>query len=46
MPEANRKQALLPASAVRIDNRFGTAPGFALQFRRCWFVFLPACRSR
>ncbi|ANE55621.1 molybdopterin-binding protein [Methylomonas sp. DH-1] len=41
MPEANRKQALLPAGAVRIDNRFGTAPGFALRFRRCWFVFLP-----
>lgn len=41
MPEANRKQALLPAGALRIDNRFGTAPGFALQFQRCWFVFLP-----
>lgn len=41
MPEANRKQALLPAGAVRIDNAWGTAPGFALQFQRCWFVFLP-----
>ena len=41
MPEANRKQAFLPETAVRIDNGFGTAPGFALQFLRCWFVFLP-----
>jgi nicotinamide-nucleotide amidase len=41
MPEANRKQAFLPATAVRIDNGFGTAPGFALRFLRCWFVFLP-----
>ncbi len=41
MPEANRKQAYLPETALRIDNAFGTAPGFALQFRRCRFVFLP-----
>ncbi len=41
MPEANRKQAFLPETALRIDNGFGTAPGFALQFLRCWFVFLP-----
>lgn len=41
MPAANRKQAMLPQRAVRIDNAFGTAPGFALQFKRCWFVFLP-----
>lgn len=45
MPEANRKQALLPQSAVRIDNAYGTAPGFALQFKRCWFVFLPGVPS-
>jgi len=41
MPEANRKQAFLPQTALRIDNGFGTAPGFALRFLRCWFVFLP-----
>lgn len=41
MPAANRKQALLPAGALRIDNPLGTAPGFALRHRRCWFVFLP-----
>ncbi|AMK78318.1 MULTISPECIES: competence/damage-inducible protein A [Methylomonas] len=45
MPEANRKQAMLPQSAVRIDNAYGTAPGFALQFKRCWFVFLPGVPS-
>ena len=41
MPEANRKQAYLPAGAQRIDNSRGTAPGFALRYLRCWFVFLP-----
>lgn len=45
MPGANRKQALLPQSSVRIDNAYGTAPGFALQFKRCWFVFLPGVPS-
>lgn len=41
MPEANRKQAMLPETAVRIDNLYGTAPGFSFRFRRCRFVFLP-----
>lgn len=41
MPETNRKQAMMPETAQRIDNAWGTAPGFALQYRRCWFVFLP-----
>lgn len=41
MPPANRKQACLPQGSVRINNPLGTAPGFALQVRRCWFVFLP-----
>ncbi|MGZ5000816.1 MAG: competence/damage-inducible protein A [Methylomonas sp.] len=45
MPRINRKQALLPESAVRIDNTLGTAPGFALRIRRCWFVFLPGVPS-
>lgn len=45
MPEANRKQAMLPQLAIRIDNAYGTAPGFALQFKRCWFVFLPGVPS-
>lgn len=45
MPEVNKKQALLPQTAQRIDNTWGTAPGFALQHQRCWFVFLPGVPS-
>jgi len=41
MPESNRKQAMLPQGAERIDNEWGTAPGFSLRYDRCWFVFLP-----
>lgn len=41
MPEVNRKQAMLPQGATRIDNEWGTAPGFCLQYQNCWFVFLP-----
>ncbi len=41
MPESNRKQAMLPQGAVRLDNHWGTAPGFALQYQRCWFAFVP-----
>ena len=41
MAEINRKQALFPKKAVRIDNAWGTAPGFAIQQNRCWFVFVP-----
>ncbi len=41
MPECNRKQALLPKDALRLDNLWGTAPGFALQAGRCWFAFAP-----
>lgn len=41
MPATNRKQALLPAGAVRIDNHWGTAPGFTLDQDGCRFVFLP-----
>jgi len=41
MPESNRKQAMLPQGAERIDNHWGTAPGFSLKYGRCWFVFLP-----
>lgn len=41
MAEINRKQALFPTGAVRIDNAWGTAPGFAIKQHRCWFVFLP-----
>jgi len=41
MPATNRKQALLPANARRLDNLWGTAPGFALEAGRCRFFFLP-----
>ena len=41
MPEANKKQALLPRGAERLDNLWGTAPGFALKTGHCRFVFLP-----
>jgi competence/damage-inducible protein CinA-like protein len=45
MAESNRKQAYFPKGAVRLDNTVGTAPGFALQVRRCWFVFVPGVPS-
>ncbi|MEY3882357.1 MAG: hypothetical protein RIQ94_3153 [Pseudomonadota bacterium] len=41
MPESNRKQAMLPQGAKRLDNYWGTAPGFSIKHGRCWFVFLP-----
>lgn len=41
MPEANRKQALLPDGSRRLDNLRGTAPGFALDHGGCRFFFLP-----
>ena len=45
MAEANRKQAFFPEGAERIDNDWGTAPGFTLQEGRCWFVFMPGVPS-
>ena len=41
MADINRKQAYFPEGAMRIDNAWGTAPGFAIQQNRCWFVFVP-----
>ncbi|QXP84093.1 molybdopterin-binding protein [Methylococcus sp. Mc7] len=41
MPEANRKQALLPDGSRRLDNLRGTAPGFTVDHRGCRFFFLP-----
>ncbi|MGX2029302.1 competence/damage-inducible protein A [Methylocaldum gracile] len=41
MPDVNRKQALLPRGSERLDNLWGTAPGFALTAGRCRFVFMP-----
>lgn len=45
MPESNRKQALLPKGAIRLDNEWGTAPGFAVQHGKCWFAFMPGVPS-
>ncbi|MGJ0483166.1 MAG: competence/damage-inducible protein A [Methylomicrobium sp.] len=45
MPETNRKQALFPQGSIRLDNDWGTAPGFAVQAGRCWFAFLPGVPS-
>lgn len=45
MPVSNRKQALLPQGSLRLDNEHGTAAGFAIQIRRCWFVFMPGVPS-
>lgn len=41
MPAVNRKQALLPGGAARLDNAWGTAPGFAVTAGRCRFYFMP-----
>lgn len=41
MPPVNRKQALLPEGALRIDNDWGTAPGFAIEAGRAWMAFVP-----
>lgn len=41
MPESNRKQAWFPQGALRLDNRWGTAPGFGLQIGRTWLLCLP-----
>lgn len=41
MPEVNRKQAYLPKGSRRIDNHWGTAPGFVAKGQRCRFYFMP-----
>lgn len=41
MPEVNRKLAMLPSGADRIDNGKGTAPGYALEVEDTWMAFLP-----
>jgi len=41
MAAVNRKQAFLPKNAIRIDNHWGTAPGFIGQGERCRFYFMP-----
>lgn len=41
MAEVNRKQVLLPKNSTRIDNHWGTAPGFVAAGQRCQFYFMP-----
>jgi len=41
MAAVNRKQAFLPEKATRIDNHWGTAPGFIGQGKACRFYFMP-----
>ncbi|WP_299809313.1 CinA family nicotinamide mononucleotide deamidase-related protein [uncultured Shewanella sp.] len=41
MALSNLKQALLPGSAIMIDNPVGTACGFAVKLNRAWLFFTP-----
>jgi len=41
MTESNRKQAMLPVGAERLDNPIGTAPGFMLTIGCCSLFCLP-----
>lgn len=41
MPASNRKQCLLPSSAILVDNPIGSAPGFRLKLNRAWLFFTP-----
>jgi nicotinamide-nucleotide amidase len=41
MAPVNRKQAHLPSGSTRLDNDWGTAPGFAFTGGRAWFACVP-----
>jgi nicotinamide-nucleotide amidase len=41
MPKVNEKQAYLPEGSRRLDNHWGTAPGFAVEEDRALLAFLP-----
>ena len=41
MAEVNHKQVLLPKNSTRIDNHWGTAPGFVAAGQGCQFYFMP-----
>ena len=38
MPESNRRQAMIPAGAKRLDNKHGSAPGILIEDERGRFV--------
>ena len=41
LPESNRRQAMLPEGARKLDNRHGSAPGIFIGDARGWVVMLP-----
>jgi nicotinamide-nucleotide amidase len=41
MPESNRRQAMIPVGARRLDNRHGSAPGVFIEDERGFVVMLP-----
>ncbi|MCL1079086.1 CinA family nicotinamide mononucleotide deamidase-related protein [Parashewanella spongiae] len=41
MPVNNLKQAMLPESAIMVDNPVGTACGFRVKLNRAWLFFTP-----
>jgi len=41
MPEANRRQALIPLGAESLENAYGTAPGFLVEAGPCRLACLP-----
>lgn len=41
MPEVNSKQAWLPSGSKRLDNAWGTAPGFLIETSRAVMAFVP-----
>ncbi len=43
--QANKKQAMLPASAGVLPNTNGTAPGFFMRMGQCCFYFMPGVPS-
>lgn len=45
MAASNRKQAQIPANAEMLDNRVGTACGFALTLNKCRMFFTPGVPS-
>lgn len=45
MSPANRKQAILPSSAIIVPNPIGTACGFRMQLNHCTLFFTPGVPS-
>ncbi len=41
IPENMMKQCLMPASAIRVHNSEGTAPGFRAKLNNAWLFFTP-----